>query len=265
MVSTVAADIRAAVHKRDGRVCQYCGTTESNSYIAEHIVPRRLGGPTALHNLTIACSSCNARKRSSVWAPRNLDNITSQHPDWRAHILATAVPIPPAPGAVSAELATERLQQGRCPRHNRELWPIEFMHYHQQSHETATEDQGGASVYQCGIGSCGIRVIGWQDRWELYSTDGTVPSSDDRSLPGVAAEAGYHGKYMGLCEKLFCGAGYDPSYPPELVEGLEQLIHHYRQHLDPNHHWGSVLRKACDELLQRDLPGYVSPYADKQG
>lgn len=56
-------DIKAAVYRRDGRQCQYCGTTDGQFHV-DHIVPRIKGGQDTLDNLVVACASCNLSKGS---------------------------------------------------------------------------------------------------------------------------------------------------------------------------------------------------------
>jgi DNA-directed RNA polymerase subunit RPC12/RpoP len=83
--------IRAHVFERDGKQCQYCGTSIVGTGVLEHIVPTRLNGPTEAYNLVVACVSCNKRKGSTIWIPHNLDSITIGYPEWRARILTEAV------------------------------------------------------------------------------------------------------------------------------------------------------------------------------
>lgn len=44
--------------------CQYCLNEYSTGLEVEHIIPRSKGGTDSLENYTIACSSCNSRKRA---------------------------------------------------------------------------------------------------------------------------------------------------------------------------------------------------------
>jgi hypothetical protein len=79
--------IKAMIHARDGKVCQYCGLEGDGNYIVEHVIPASVGGIADPHNLTIACVSCNMAKKNQVWTPLNLDEITIDHPEWRDEIL----------------------------------------------------------------------------------------------------------------------------------------------------------------------------------
>jgi hypothetical protein len=74
-------NMRRAVFARDGRQCQYCGDNQGE-LIVEHIIPCALGGPARLHNLVVACQSCNTTKRRNTWVPRNIKQIIQGRPDW---------------------------------------------------------------------------------------------------------------------------------------------------------------------------------------
>ena len=52
---------RERVFKRDGRICQICGTDEGEMHI-DHIISRKSGGDHSLDNLRVLCKSCNLRK-----------------------------------------------------------------------------------------------------------------------------------------------------------------------------------------------------------
>lgn len=56
-------DIKAAVYRRDGRECQYCGANDGPFHI-DHVIPRIKGGKDELDNLVVACASCNLSKGS---------------------------------------------------------------------------------------------------------------------------------------------------------------------------------------------------------
>ncbi len=86
--------LRRAVLKRD-KCCQYCGadeTTRSGPWglIAEHVVPKKMGGPDAEFNLVKACTPCNATKKRSVWIPRNFDLLAQLNKRWARKILKLA-------------------------------------------------------------------------------------------------------------------------------------------------------------------------------
>lgn len=83
--------VQERVRRRDGTVCQYCGTTEAAIYQVDHVIPQSLGGVPRLFNLVVACDACNLRKGEGVWLPRNLDFITEGYPAWRKQVLALGV------------------------------------------------------------------------------------------------------------------------------------------------------------------------------
>lgn len=56
--------IRAYVINRDGGICRICFESEATD--ADHIWPRRLGGPNHIDNLRAACGPCNKKKSASV-------------------------------------------------------------------------------------------------------------------------------------------------------------------------------------------------------
>lgn len=58
--------LRNAVLARDGHECRRCGG--KNHLCADHIHPRRHGGPDTLENLQTLCIGCNTRKGSKIEA-----------------------------------------------------------------------------------------------------------------------------------------------------------------------------------------------------
>jgi 5-methylcytosine-specific restriction endonuclease McrA len=52
---------RRSIFARDNYTCQYCGHTAKDLTI-DHIIPKRLGGPTSWDNLVCCCRRCNTRK-----------------------------------------------------------------------------------------------------------------------------------------------------------------------------------------------------------
>lgn len=52
---------RRSVFARDHYECQYCGLNGRDLTI-DHVVPRRLGGPSSWENLVACCRRCNSRK-----------------------------------------------------------------------------------------------------------------------------------------------------------------------------------------------------------
>jgi len=57
----IGVEIRRAVLKRDGHVCQYCGDTDG-PFEFDHYIPFSRGGQTTVENLRIACATCNRDK-----------------------------------------------------------------------------------------------------------------------------------------------------------------------------------------------------------
>lgn len=54
---------RENVYTRDKGRCQYCGRKVRRPEATyDHVVPRRLGGPTRWENIVIACLACNQHK-----------------------------------------------------------------------------------------------------------------------------------------------------------------------------------------------------------
>lgn len=81
-----------AIWRRDGNVCQYCGTPTAPAYHVDHVIPQSRAGVTRPFNLVVACEACNLRKNDAVWVPTNLDLITEGYPKHRARVLELAVP-----------------------------------------------------------------------------------------------------------------------------------------------------------------------------
>jgi 5-methylcytosine-specific restriction endonuclease McrA len=52
---------RDRVLKRDGYICQICGTDEGEMHV-DHVIPRKAGGDNSMENLRVLCKSCNLRK-----------------------------------------------------------------------------------------------------------------------------------------------------------------------------------------------------------
>lgn len=86
----MSANMRKRIYARDGRVCQYCGSTTANEYIIEHVIPAAQGGIARPHNLVVACVSCNNRKRRRVWIPANFAAITEDYPEWKSRVESLA-------------------------------------------------------------------------------------------------------------------------------------------------------------------------------
>lgn len=52
---------RRSVFARDDYQCQYCGQAGKELTI-DHVIPKRLGGPSTWENLVACCRRCNAKK-----------------------------------------------------------------------------------------------------------------------------------------------------------------------------------------------------------
>lgn len=58
---------RRSIFARDNYTCQYCGHRGPDLTV-DHVVPRRLGGPTSWENLVCCCKKCNTRKGDKTLA-----------------------------------------------------------------------------------------------------------------------------------------------------------------------------------------------------
>ena len=52
---------RHSIFARDNYTCQYCGA-RSRDLTLDHVVPKRLGGPSTWENLVCCCKKCNSKK-----------------------------------------------------------------------------------------------------------------------------------------------------------------------------------------------------------
>lgn len=52
---------RRSILARDKYTCQYCGQTGKDLTV-DHVIPKRLGGPTSWDNLVCCCKKCNTKK-----------------------------------------------------------------------------------------------------------------------------------------------------------------------------------------------------------
>ncbi len=86
-------ELRAAVRRRAGGLCEYCHASEAWQYVeftVDHVVPLAAGGDSQTGNLALVCFACNRRK----WDRRTgQDPVTGEaerlfHPrsdDWNQH------------------------------------------------------------------------------------------------------------------------------------------------------------------------------------
>ena len=58
---------RRSILARDNYTCQYCGHVGPDLTV-DHVVPKRLGGPTTWENLVCCCKRCNTRKGDKTLA-----------------------------------------------------------------------------------------------------------------------------------------------------------------------------------------------------
>ena len=77
-------EVREYLLEKWGRTCAYCGAGNVPLEI-DHIHPRSLGGSDRVSNLTLACRTCNQKKRN-----RPVGEFLSKKPDLLKKILARA-------------------------------------------------------------------------------------------------------------------------------------------------------------------------------
>lgn len=86
-------DRQEKVATRAANRCEYCKIHQSlqgATFHIEHVVPRARGGPDDLHNLALACPSCNLHKsdRTQVWVAATNRTVNLFNPrvdNWNAH------------------------------------------------------------------------------------------------------------------------------------------------------------------------------------
>jgi 5-methylcytosine-specific restriction endonuclease McrA len=71
------APSRKNIMRRDGYICQYCGSSEG-PMTTDHVIPRRLGGADSWENLVCACVRCNNKKGDR--SPREADLVLIRTP-----------------------------------------------------------------------------------------------------------------------------------------------------------------------------------------
>lgn len=95
---------RANVYRRDGYMCQYCGTSNREATLTfDHVVPKSRGGLTTWENIVTSCESCNREKgdltpdeakmtllqrpREPKWWPFTMSPWDGQQPDrWKPYL-----------------------------------------------------------------------------------------------------------------------------------------------------------------------------------
>ena len=91
--SRVTAQQKKLVAYRAFNCCEYCKSQARfaiQSFSVEHIIPRSLGGETALNNLALACQGCNNYKYNKTEArdPVSVEIVPLYHPrqqQWSDH------------------------------------------------------------------------------------------------------------------------------------------------------------------------------------
>lgn len=72
----LSRSVMLKVFKRDGNICQGCGSTvPDNAMHFDHVIPHSRGGPTTASNLRVLCSRCNLSKGTDLeellWRDKN--------------------------------------------------------------------------------------------------------------------------------------------------------------------------------------------------
>lgn len=57
--------LRGRIFRRDGYVCNYCGTDDAK-WAIDHVVPLSRGGTNEPDNLVVACFACNSSKNDKL-------------------------------------------------------------------------------------------------------------------------------------------------------------------------------------------------------
>jgi len=89
----VPLPMQRRVRDRAGNRCEYCGIAQAGqeaTFHVDHVKPRRVGGPTTLDNLALACVSCSLRKGARTTAPdpatlRSADVFNPRTNQWDDH------------------------------------------------------------------------------------------------------------------------------------------------------------------------------------
>lgn len=91
----VSRSLRRRVQERANGCCEYCQAPSnfaSASFHSEHIIPRKVGGKSALDNLAWACPWCNSAKHAKTHArdPQTRQWVPLFNPRlkrWRRHFM----------------------------------------------------------------------------------------------------------------------------------------------------------------------------------
>lgn len=103
MTSYVSADLRRVVMTRSRRRCEYCLIHEDDTYLGcqvDHVIAEKHGGPTAIDNLSYACTFCNRAKGTDLGsiASETGELVRFFNPrtdDWTEHFRLEGVQIEP--------------------------------------------------------------------------------------------------------------------------------------------------------------------------
>jgi hypothetical protein len=115
----IPARLRAAVIRRAGNRCEYCGLAQVGqvaTFHVDHIRPRAANGPTTLANLALACVSCSLRKSARTAAADPETGIVAplfnpRSDRWRDHFMwdgTLVLPLTVTGRATAAALALNR-------------------------------------------------------------------------------------------------------------------------------------------------------------
>ena len=83
--------LRFEVFKRDGFVCQYCGSVPPNALLqVDHIAPVALGGENHIDNLITSCQPCNIGKGATSLSsiPQSMKEKTKEIQERESQIIA---------------------------------------------------------------------------------------------------------------------------------------------------------------------------------
>jgi len=67
---------RTNIFKRDGSICQYCGSPDNLTL--DHVIPKSRGGSSNWDNLITACKTCNSKKGDYI--PEEISMIPFRRP-----------------------------------------------------------------------------------------------------------------------------------------------------------------------------------------
>lgn len=77
--------LKRKILARDGHTCQYCDGNDN--LVVDHVISTMMAGPGLECNLVTACWSCNMKKRSFVWVPKNIEVLRALNKEWADKIV----------------------------------------------------------------------------------------------------------------------------------------------------------------------------------